>query len=407
MSQRSLTLCLVGNATSVHLHTRSQCFAKRGHRVVVISNKFDTIEGVEVIHVNRPTAFLISDFLYMREYWQVLKGIDADIIHVHYASSPGAWMVGALDIHPLVVTLMGGDILFDERGTYTPSRHQMTINLLKKADLITVELAHFIDVLAQKGVSKDKAEIVLWGIDLNKFKPQNTHNLRHQLKLNSSERIIFSPRNRHEFYNIHLIIQSLPKIIEHVPNTRLILGGVPLDADYSQRLQRLVDELGLNQYVLFMDSIPHDQMPAFFSLADVTVSLAPSDAFARSILEAMACGTPTVLGRLPRYEEILEHQTSTYFVDFTPQTIADGILALLNDPQLANTIAQNALQTVLSISDMDKEVERVEAMYYELQQTVQRRQKTFPTLMSIKLILTAGIEKIILRLRETLRNNSI
>jgi glycosyltransferase involved in cell wall biosynthesis len=400
MSQRPLTLCLVGNAASVHLHTRSQCFAKRGHRVVVISSQFDAIEGVEVIHIKRPDVPLIHDFLFLREYWRILKEINADIIHVHYASSPGAWMVGALDTHPLVVTLMGGDILFDERGTYTPSRHQMTINLLKTADLITVELAHFIDVIVQKGVSKDKAKIVLWGIDLNKFKPQNTHDLRHQLNLDLHERIIFSPRNRSEFYNIHLIIQSLPKIIERVPNIRLILGGKPLDEDYSRRLQELVDELELSKYVLFVEWISYDQMSAFFSLADVAVSLAPSDAFARSILEAMACGTPTVLGRLLRYEEILEHRENTYFVDFTPQTIADGILTLLENPQLANIIAQNALQIVQSIADMDKEVERVETMYYELQKTVLRRRKMRPTLMSIRLILMAGVEKIILRLKE-------
>ena len=84
----------------------------------------------------------------------------------------------------------------------------------------------------------------------------------------------------------------------------------------------------------------------------------------------MGCRTPNILSRLPRYEEIVRHEESAYFVDPAPQDIARGILRLLGDPDLCAKIAANAEAIVRREGDLDEQAARVEHRYRELAATV-------------------------------------
>jgi glycosyltransferase involved in cell wall biosynthesis len=93
----------------------------------------------------------------------------------------------------------------------------------------------------------------------------------------------------------------------------------------------------------------------------------------QTLLESMACQTPNILSRLPRYEEIVRHGESAYFVTATAEGIAAGIIALLDDACLRSKIAENAYRIVRSEGDLDAEARRVEARYYELARSTRPR----------------------------------
>jgi hypothetical protein len=54
-----------------------------------------------------------------------------DIVHVHYAYSLYGWAAGLLGCRPLVVTVMGGDVLFEEQGSPTPIGKWLTLSCLQ------------------------------------------------------------------------------------------------------------------------------------------------------------------------------------------------------------------------------------------------------------------------------------
>ena len=114
-------------------------------------------------------------------------------------------------------------------------------------------------------------------------------------------------------------------------------------------------------------------MPAYYSLAEVAVAVPSSDGLPQTLLESMACRTPNILSRLPRYEEIVRHEESAYFVDATPEDIARGILRLFGDRGLRATIADNAEVIVRREGDLDEQAARVERRYRELAATVRPR----------------------------------
>jgi glycosyltransferase involved in cell wall biosynthesis len=84
----------------------------------------------------------------------------------------------------------------------------------------------------------------------------------------------------------------------------------------------------------------------------------------------MACRTPNILSHLPRYEEIVRHEESAYFVDATPEDIARGVLRLLREPALRAQIVDNAEAIVRREADLDEQAARVERRYRELAATI-------------------------------------
>jgi glycosyltransferase involved in cell wall biosynthesis len=83
----------------------------------------------------------------------------------------------------------------------------------------------------------------------------------------------------------------------------------------------------------------------------------------------MACGTPSILSRLPRYEEIVSHRASAYFVDATPASIAAGMIELLGNRDLRDEIARRALAIVREQGNLEQQAARVEARFLELART--------------------------------------
>ena len=373
MERRPLTICAIGSSSSAHVVSRVKCFADRGHRVFLICDSRAGIEGVtELVPSGRPIRGLRSLSL-LSSVPGLIRRCRPDVIHVHFAYSPLAWMAVVADRHPLVVSVMGGDVLFDEQGIPTPSGRRLTLRLLESADLITSKSDFLIGVLDRLGGFGAKAVKVVWGVDLKHFRRVDAGGLRAALGLAREDRVILSPRILQRFYNVHLIVEAMSRIVATIRGARLLITEYQADAGYRDEIFRRVKALGLEEHVRFVGHIPYAEMPQYYSLADVTVAVPPSDGLPQTLLEGMACGAPSILSRLARYEELVTDGESAHFVDITPESIADGVIRMLGDAVLRERIVGIGREIVVTHADFDREVDRVEARYYELSGAGKRR----------------------------------
>ena len=373
MERRPLTICAIGSSSSTHVVSRVKCFADRGHRVFLICDSRAGIEGVtELVPSGRPIRGLRSLSLLL-SVPGLIRRCRPDVVHVHFAYSPLAWMAAVADRYPLVVSVMGGDVLFDEQGRPTPSGRRLTLRLLESADLITSKSDFLIRVLDRLGGFGAKAVKVVWGVDLKHFRRVDAGGLRTALGLGREDRVILSPRILQRFYNVHLIVEAMPRVIAAIPEARLLITEYQADPAYRDEICRRVEALGLREHVRFVGSVPHDEMPQHYSLADVTVAVPPSDGLPQTLLEGMACGAPSILSRLPRYEEQVTHGESALFVDISPESIAGGVIRMLEDATLRERIASAGRGIVVAHADFDRDADRVEAKYYELLTAARRR----------------------------------
>src|SRR5438067_2588563 len=213
--RKQLTICAIGEADSVHVATRIRCFADMGHYVYLITPSpsrrgiagvtelvpgFDAaladrgwrgalargcrrIGGETLCHLFRIVGFV-----------RLLLRCRPDIVHVHYAYSLYGWAAGLLGCRPLAVTVMGGDVLFEEQGSPTSLGKWLTLELLRKADYITSKSNYLTQVLDRLGGFGAKTERIVWGVRVSQFSRVDATELRASLGLGEACRIIFSPK---------------------------------------------------------------------------------------------------------------------------------------------------------------------------------------------------------------------
>jgi glycosyltransferase involved in cell wall biosynthesis len=381
---RRLTIVAIGAGSSTHVARFVQRFAKRGHRVVLFTDSPSPsgIEGVEQIvpalrrwipRVPRPLRGALYHGLSALDLLRALRASRPDVVHVYYAYSYYAWVAGLLGCRPLVVTVMGGDILFAEQGAPGPVGEWLTARLLRQADYITSQ-SHFLSgVVERLGGSPGKTERILWGVPPDEFGPRDTANLRRALGLGPESRIILSPKLLKPFYRVHLVVEAMAVVRRSIPDAVLVVGEYGADTAYREQIARRIDELGLGKQVMLVGQIPYEEMPSYYSLAEVSIGIPSSDSMPQALFEAMACGTPSILSRLPRYEEIVQHEDSAYFVEPDPEAIAAGIIRILDDTALRKRIAEQGRRIVVEQANLDREVARVETRYRELVAAIRPR----------------------------------
>lgn len=362
---RPLRICFVGDARDIHVRQRTLCFAERGHEVTLLTEHAVGLSGVlEVVPPARwsrvPKLRVIGALL---GHAAELRRAAPDIVHIHFAHRIPAWMTGWVEPHPLVVSLMGGDLLFEERGDRSARRRALTLHLLRAADLVTAKTT---DMLAKVGPLTRRAVRVSWGIDRRAFRRMDASRLRKSLGLEDRDRVILSHRCLTPLYNIHMIVEALPRVLQRHPDAVLLISEASPDAEYKARLQELAERLGVSARVRFVGEIPHDQMREYLSLAELTVAVPSSDGLPQSLLEGLACGTPSILGQLDGYLEVVRHGESGWLVEIGVEPLAEGIDRLMSDAALRQRLAERGLEAVTHEHDFEDQVTRVEGLYREL-----------------------------------------
>ncbi len=136
---RKLRIAVIGHPGSSHIRNRVQAFARRGHEMILLTHEHPDaqIQGVRVLAVREhPRAFARLAAIH-DAYVRALRALKPDAVHVHFAQGLAAWSAAWAGPWPLIVTAMGGDVLFDEQGDPGWTQRWATLELLRAADVIT------------------------------------------------------------------------------------------------------------------------------------------------------------------------------------------------------------------------------------------------------------------------------
>src|SRR5262245_29637372 len=252
---RPLKIVALGSAASAHDANRTSVFARMGHSVGLISIADASVPGVTVIPVrgNGVPVRALRRFVLMASTVKALLSQRADIWHAHYAADYGTWVAALLARKPLVITVMGGDVLFDEQGTQGPMGRALTRFALRRADLVLVKSNALADVVASFGVDRARIVRVIWGIDLARFQVDPVEVARLRTEWGTQGRqVLLSPRMLRPFYNHQLLIEALPAIVGagHDPVVVLTVKGE--SAGYRQQLEESARALGVLDRLRFV-----------------------------------------------------------------------------------------------------------------------------------------------------------
>jgi glycosyltransferase involved in cell wall biosynthesis len=151
-----------------------------------------------------------------------------------------------------------------------------------------------------------------------------------------------------------------------LPATLLISESFANPA-YLVRLRQQVRELGITNKVRFVGTIPYSEMPGYYSLADLTISVPPSDGLPQTIYEAYACGSFLILGDLPQYAGVVEDKVTARLVPVgDAQALKDALLWVSTNPRVRHQAKKIGRDYAKKYADINIQASLVNQIYDEL-----------------------------------------
>ncbi len=233
--------------------------------------------------------------------------------------------------------------------------------VLRRADGL-FPVSHYTGALLRaRGVPAGRITIVHNGTDPDRFRPMDATALRRELGLDG-HRVLLSLCRLVPRKGIETVLEALPQVARTAPGLRYLVGG---DGPDRPRLEALARRLGVSDCVRFLGKIPEVALPAYYNACDVFVLPAREDppsveGFGIVFLEAGACGKPVVGARSGGIPDAVRADETGLLVepDDAPG-LADALIRLLCQPELAARFGNNARQRVLKEATWDHAADRL------------------------------------------------
>ncbi len=310
-----------------------------------------------------------------RRIKELLHEIQPDILHAIFLYQRG-WSASYTGFHPLVISLLGSDIYLP-RGQYRNGfqyfRDRLfNANALRQADLITAVSNDLCQAANQLTMNFVPVELVPIGTNLERFKPDlDTTQLRQTLEIPEDSFVILSPRQMTPLYNQDVILHSVPKVLEALPNAVFIMKDSFCDTDerknYVQSLKDLAKNLGISHAIRWVGEVPLEELPLYFVLADVILSVPSTDGMPVTLFEAMACQKPLIVGDLPSYNEVItQGQTGLRVPVRNSQALAQAIIRIANNPDLVTHMIEESQLVLQQYGIFEQQMLRMERYYQRL-----------------------------------------
>jgi mannosylfructose-phosphate synthase len=200
-------------------------------------------------------------------------------------------------------------------------------------------------------VPEEKTHVVPPGFDDARFYPVSIATrtaLKRELGLEGRIVLALGRLARNKGYD--LLIRSMKPVFERVPDAKLLLavGSTHLSKDEQEQLaalQQIANELGIADRILFRDYIPDDFLADYYRAADVFALSSRYEPFGMTAVEAMACGTPTVItteGGL--WEQVIWGREALYANPNDHEAFGHAIAQALQYRQLSDQLAKYGSQ---------------------------------------------------------------
>lgn len=348
---------IVGGIAKV-VYDLSKRLIKDGHEVTVVTYKegdvpyYENDKGVEVYRVDNyminPNNFI--DWIMQLNFNLVAKASEImnkngrfDVIHAHdwLVANAAKTLKASFNI-PIVATIHATESgrnggIRDEQQRYINDTEWM---LTYEASEVIVNSNYMKNEVQRLfGLPFEKINVVPNGINLNIYSGiERNYEFRRKYARDNEKIIMCAGRLVYE-KGFQYLIDAAPKILERYNDVKFIIAG---KGGMLDELKDKANYLGISNKVYFTGQLTPKELYTMYRCADVAVFPSTYEPFGLVAIEGMYAGTPIVVSDVGGLNEIVEHGvTGMKSYAGNPNSIADSILALLFDYQLAYNVAKN------------------------------------------------------------------
>lgn len=211
---------------------------------------------------------------------------------------------------------------------------------------------------------EDKVVVINNGVQLDKFNGiERDYNFRRNYAADNEKIILFVGRLVQE-KGVHILVDAAPKIMANYHDVKFVVVGRGPQWDY---LHHKVNSMGIAQKFYFTGYVSDEDLKKLYKCADIAVFPSLYEPFGIVALEAMVAQVPVVVTDTCGLGEIVEHGIDGMKAyTGNANSLADCVLTILFNPELAEKIKVNALRKAQTVYNWDKISDQTLNLYKEV-----------------------------------------
>ena len=235
--------------------------------------------------------------------------------------------------------------------------YHITKYILRKIDINIAVSKAMADLYFNLGMSKTHYPYIHHGITFPEFdKPVHGENYRRaSFQLITVGRIEIIKGH-------HFLIDAMPLVLQVFPHAKLLVLG---DGTEKANCEERVKNAGLQSNVEFMGFV--HQPYQYINNSDIVIQPSFFESFGLVFIEGLALKTPIIAFDVPAGNEILENNKTALLVSKgDSKALAEKIIYLLKNPDVAKQIAENAYEKYKNEFTTEAMVKKMAAWYKSL-----------------------------------------
>ena len=263
---------------------------------------------------------------------------------------------------PKLLVLHGSPDYVDERGC------RALENVYAKIDAFVTVSFHAARVLRER-CGFAPTHIIHHGVDVELFNPltYSKNQAKRLLGLPLDKKIILWNARLYPEKKVETLLYALPYVVKEVKDVLVVIKTRAVVKDYEAKVKRIIDRLNLGRYIIFDKGwTPLNNLPIYYRAADAYVNTSTTEAFGSlTMLEAMACGVPTIANNASSNPEALGDGGLLYDRN-NAVDLAEKVLKVLTDEKYAKLLGYKAFKRVSKELTLDNIARKYLSLYSSL-----------------------------------------
>lgn len=372
---------------SVYVRELAWELGRRGHRVDLFTRQFGRgqARAVEVGHNVRLVHLdgganghddklglypRLPGFLRALEVFRARDGCRYDLVHSHYWLS-GCLGAAAADLwgvpHVVMFHTLGAAKNHAGCGEAEPAlRLAEEEAVARGCDRVVAPTPREREHLTRYcGVPTHRVAVIPCGVRLGHFLPQDRAASRERLGLAREVPILLYVGRFTPVKGAERLLEAFSRVTFRPGPCLLLVGGDGPGSPSTSVLEARARALGISGSVSFQGRVDQQELPTYYSAADLLVLPSYYESFGLVALEALACGTPVAATRVGAAEDLLDPAVNGLVTEEGPEALTAGLEEALVRSR-SGSWHRPAIRASVSAYGWDRVAEALLAEYWQL-----------------------------------------
>lgn len=297
-------------------------------------------------------TYILAPFLYLFGcivLIRLLRRERFDIISCHWILPNGfiAYVASKIVGIAYAVTLAGSDVYVANKNIVFSKMARLAG---EGASAICSDSPQYVKELKKTGIKIKNNYIIPYPVDTSRLKvsTSDVRELRRKLHIPLSSLVLLSVGRLVHKKGFRYLLLAFSEVLRKRSDVVLIIVG---EGDLHRKLEEEAVSLGIDEHIKFVGNVDRNKIVAYYNLADLYVMASIRDDEGNiddrpvALLEAIACGKPTISTNFPGNSLSIKHGKSGFLVSQKrPNELASSILELATSKALRDQMSKEALK---------------------------------------------------------------